>query len=90
MKTVRVIDNVVREIIPDYALPVARWYGPRFAQECREAPEGVEQGWVYDPVTGLFSEPGPEPEPAPTAESDLMDMAIDHEYRLTLLELGVI
>ena len=26
----------------------------------------------------------------PTAESDLMDMAIDHEYRLTLLELGVI
>lgn len=27
--------------------------------------------------------------PAPTAESDLMDMAVDHEYRITLLELGV-
>ena len=26
----------------------------------------------------------------PTAESDLMDMAIDHEFRITLLELGVI
>lgn len=27
--------------------------------------------------------------PVPTAESDLMDMAVDHEYRITLLELGV-
>lgn len=29
------------------------------------------------------------PAPAPTTEEDLMSMAIDHEYRLTLLELGV-
>lgn len=28
-------------------------------------------------------------EPQPTVEDDLMAMAIDHEYRLTLLELGV-
>lgn len=32
----------------------------------------------------------PEPEPEPTTEEDLMSMAVDHEYRLTLLELGVI
>jgi len=25
----------------------------------------------------------------PTAENDLMSMAVDHEYRITLLELGV-
>lgn len=26
----------------------------------------------------------------PSTESDLLDMTVDHEYRLTLLELGVI
>lgn len=37
-------------------------------------------------------EPMPEPEPGPpepTTENDLMNLTIDHEYRLTLLELGV-
>lgn len=29
------------------------------------------------------------PEPEPSTETDLMSMAVDHEYRLTLLELGV-
>lgn len=29
------------------------------------------------------------PKAEPTAEADLMAMAVDHEYRLTLLELGV-
>ena len=29
------------------------------------------------------------PKPAPCAEADLLNMAIDHEYRLTVLELGV-
>lgn len=39
---------------------------------------------VYDPL------PQPEPEPEePTAEEDLQAMAVDHEYRLTLLELGL-
>ena len=74
MKTVRVTDNVVREIIPAYALPVAKWYGPQFAKECREAPDEVKQGWVYDPVTGLFSEPGPEPEPEPTPEERMAEL----------------
>lgn len=31
-----------------------------------------------------------EPEREPTTEDDLLSMAVDHEYRLTLLELGVV
>ena len=39
---------------------------------------------IYDPL------PQPEPELAePNAEEDLQAMAVDHEYRLTLLELGL-
>ena len=89
MKIVRLEENKVREIIPDYALPVETWYGPAFATECMEAPDDVEQGWVYDPVSMLFS-PAPKHDPEPSLESDLLDMTVDHEYRLTLLELGVI
>lgn len=57
MKTVRLKDNVVVEIIPEYALPVEKWYGAAFAEQCMEAPDEVEQNWVYDPETGTFSEP---------------------------------
>lgn len=31
----------------------------------------------------------PEPTPEPTEEEDLAAMTVDHEYRLTLLELGL-
>jgi hypothetical protein len=31
----------------------------------------------------------PEPIPEPTAQDDLLALTVDHEYRLTLLELGV-
>lgn len=51
------------------------------------------EGWNYDPATGGFypdgGEPTPIQEPIPTEEDDLMAMTIDHEYRITLLELGV-
>ena len=36
-------------------------------------------------VTGIL-----ERDETPSTESDLLDMTVDHEYRLTLLELGVI
>lgn len=40
--------------------------------------------FIHDP------EPTPEPQPTePTAEEDTLSMIVDHEYRLTLLELGV-
>lgn len=41
-------------------------------------------GFTYEAV-----EPDPEPEPQPTAQEDNDAMLVDHEYRLTLLELGV-
>ena len=31
-----------------------------------------------------------EPEPEPTAQEDAEAMLVDHEYRLTLLELGIV
>lgn len=55
------------------------------------------EGWLYDDATGCFylegtQPPAPtiEPPPAPSVEDDLLSMAVDHEYRLTILELGVI
>lgn len=63
MKWVRLEDkNVVREIIPTEATSpnIAHWYGEAFAAECVEAPDEVEQGWVFDGET--FSPPA-EPEP---------------------------
>lgn len=60
MKTVRLNDHVVHEIIPDYALPVEKWYGDTFAKQCVEAPDNVEPGMVYDPIKNVFSWPTPE------------------------------
>ena len=40
----------------------------------------------------FIHDPLPKPEPTaqePTAEEDALSMIVDHEYRLTLLELGV-
>lgn len=34
-------------------------------------------------------EPAPEPDPEPTAQDDTDAMLVDHEFRLTLLELGL-
>lgn len=57
MKTVRLKDNIVVEIIPEYALPVQNWYGAVFAAECVEAPDEVSEQWAYDPESGVFTEP---------------------------------
>lgn len=48
MKIVRVVNGIVIEVIPDYALPVEEWYGAEFAAQCIEAPDEVEQRWTYD------------------------------------------
>lgn len=89
MKTVRLKDNIVVEVIPDYALPVEKWYGAGFAAQCVDAPDEVEQLWVYDPATGAFSAPvdeqKPDEEPELTME-DLAEVALDLETRLLLLE----
>lgn len=70
MKVCRLENNVVVEIIPAYALPAEKWYGPAFAASCVEAPDDVAQHWTYDPKTGMWAEPQPDPdlEPTPTTE----------------------
>ena len=50
--------------------------------------------WTIEDGEGCYTvaEDGtvPEPEPpAPAAEDDLAALMVDHEYRITLLELGV-
>ncbi len=57
MKTVRIYQGKVAEIIPEYALPIKNWYGETFAKSCVEAPDEVQQNWVYNSITGEFSEP---------------------------------
>lgn len=49
----------------------------------------VEDGVLTAVAQGTIPEPEPEPEPEPTAQDDTDAMLVDHEYRLTLLELGV-
>ena len=99
MRYARIEDGVIQELLlacgeeelialselgafPDHALFVP-------------CPEGYSLGDLYE--DGTFqradgTEPFsiPEPDPAPTLEEDLMAMAVDHEYRITLLELGVL
>ena len=40
-------------------------------------------------LSGCAAQPEPAPEPEPTAQEDNDAMLVDHEYRLTLVELGV-
>lgn len=49
----------------------------------------VENG-VVKSITGVeVPETEPEPQPEHTAQDDVDAMIVDHEYRLTLIELGV-
>ena len=83
MKTVRLKNNVVAEIIPEYALPVEKWYGATFASQCVEAPDEVGQRWVFDPETGLFS--APEPEPMPEVEPTQIDVIEAQVYYTAMM-----
>ena len=56
MKIVRLNNNIVAEIIPDYALPVDEFYGSEFASMCVEAPDEVEQRWIFNP-DGTWTNP---------------------------------
>lgn len=76
MKVVRVAHGEVQEVIPAYALPVEQWYGEEFAASCVEAPDEVEQGWVYDASSGAFSPPVDQKrEPEPTY-ADIIDILL--------------
>ena len=91
MKWVYLVNNLVHEILPTYATPPEKWYGPDFAAQCVEALDEVEQGWVYDREMGAFA-PSQEPEPPTpqlTTEEAIMEMVTDLDYRTSLLELGI-
>lgn len=49
----------------------------------------IEGGKLTGITPGAIPEPEPAPEPEPTAQEDNDAMLVDHEYRLTLMELGV-
>lgn len=49
----------------------------------------ARNGVVISLTPGTVPEPEPEPAPEPTEEEDIAAMTVDHEYRLTLLELGL-
>ena len=58
-----------------------------FGEVTAEEVNGVMTVTNWTP--GTIPEPEPEPIPEPTAQDDTDAMMVDHEYRLTLMELGV-
>lgn len=57
MKMVRLnSNNIVVEIIPEYALPIDNYYPSYFCERCVEAPDEVRENWIYDPNTKSFVE----------------------------------
>ena len=89
MKVVRLQNNIVVEIIPEYALPVEKWYGAEFAAQCVEAPDNIEQGMVYAHETGTFAEPPKPPIPQMTTQEAILDKLTELEYRQDLMALGL-
>ena len=82
-------------------VPIDQRYAPDFIEQLIHVPDDTEvaQNWIYDFETGGFSPP-PEPEELPGLPSDqpaperpeaedLAGLVVEHEYRLTLLELGL-
>lgn len=56
MKYVRIENGKVVEIIPEYALPIEKWYGTKFSSQCVEASDDVKLGYFYNEETEKFSE----------------------------------
>ena len=80
MKTVRLANNVVREVIPDYALPVEKFYGADFAAQCVEAPDEVDQHWILN-TDGSWTDPSAiEPEEPKPAEIPVTWDALARAY----------
>lgn len=67
---------------------------PRYASENAVLVETLPEGNIADYIYqdgGFIYDPLPEPEVdiTPSAQDDTDAMLVDHEYRLTLLELGI-
>ena len=83
MKTVRIKNGAVVEIIPEYALPVEKWYNAEFAKECMEAPDEVQQGWRLK--NGVFVD---EPEPVKKQPTQLDEIQAQVAY--TAMKTGTL
>lgn len=70
-------------VIPDEMVTDNFPFGDLIAEEI----DGVMTVTSWTP--GEIPEPDPTPKPEPTAQDDTDAILVDHEYRLTLLELGV-
>ena len=82
MKVARIENNIVIEIIPEYALPVEKWYGAQFAALCKEVPDNVEPNYVYDPKTDSYQPPVVEDPPAPPPTIDERVTTLESENDL--------
>lgn len=89
MKYVRLQNNIVREIIPDYASPPEKWYGAEFAAQCAEAPDNVTQGMAYDPVAKTFSTASTSATPQSDPMADLAETVSDLMVEVDKIKLGV-
>lgn len=76
MKNVRLVNNVVYEVLPPEAAPIENWYNKEFAAQCVEAPDEVDQYWVYNPSENKFYAPGEEVPRNGTVEN-LLDAIIE-------------
>lgn len=85
--------DIVFVAAPDYVFE--GWgYDAAAEEAARFVQPTAPEGWAYDDETGTFYPltPEAEPEPLPTVSeqiTDLQALAVDYEYRLILLELGV-
>ena len=74
---------------PDYVFTGWGYDAAKEGDERFMRPQAPE-GWIYDPDTGTFYRDGDDlPNRQPTEEDDINAMLVDHELRLSLLEIGM-
>lgn len=74
---------------PDYVFVNWGYDGTKEGGERFLQPQPPE-GWLYDPETGTLYKDGEfPPNKRPTPEDDVNNMLVDHELRLSLLEIGL-
>lgn len=97
-------NSIVQEIIPDFnsafaTLPISERYPPQFVSHLLYVDDSaaVSEGMRWDGSEFVIV---PEPEPPeypdvdpattePTAQDDTDALMVDHELRITMLELGL-
>lgn len=74
---------------PDYVFEAWGYDASKTGDERFIRPKAPE-GWLYDPGTGTFYPEGEiAPSRQPTPEDDISALLVDHELRLSLLEIGL-